>query len=118
MNLASRLEFVVMKRISLMLLFSFLAIVSHSAKVFAQHFELKLLGSYQTGVFAQGAAEIAAFDPASKRLFFVNANAATVDILDLSNPAQPVKINSINAKAYGASANSVDVKNGVVAVAI
>lgn len=83
-----------------------------------QHFELKLLGSYQTGVFDQGAAEIAAFDPISKRLFFVNAQAATVDILDLTDPAAPVKIASIDATAYGTSANSVDVKNGVVAVAI
>ncbi|MGH7493356.1 MAG: choice-of-anchor I family protein [bacterium] len=95
-----------------------LILVRYPSFAFSQHFELKLLGSYHTGVFAQGAAEIAAFDPASKRLFFVNANAATVDILDLSDPAQPVKIASINAAAYGAVANSVGVKNGVVAVAI
>jgi 3-phytase len=118
MKLVSRLQFVIVKRIALSLWFYCLAIVSPSEEIFAQHFELKMLGSYHTGVFAQGAAEIAAYDPASKRLFFVNANAATVDVLDLSNPGQPVKINSINATAYGAAANSVSVKKGVVAVAI
>lgn len=118
MNLVCRLQRIVEQRIVLFLLLSSFAIIAHSTKALSQQLELKLLGSYHTGVFAQGAAEIAAFDPASKRLFFVNANAATVDILDLSNPTQPVKIGSINATAYGASANSVDVKKGVVAVAI
>ncbi len=98
----------------------FLAFISvlNVSQASAQHFELKLLGSHHTGVYARGAAEIAAFDPAGKKLFFVNAQAATVDILDLSDPAAPVKIASIDATAYGASANSVSVKNGVVAVAI
>ena len=48
----------------------------------------------------------------------MNAQAVTVDILDLSDPAAPVKLASIAATAYGASANNVDVANGVVAVAI
>jgi len=76
------------------------------------------IGTYTTGVFANGAAEIPAYDPASKRLFVVNANAVTIDILDLSDPTNPQKIGEINATAFGAGANSVAVKNGIVAVAI
>lgn len=80
--------------------------------------ELNLIGSYQTGVFDEGAAEISAYDAESQRLFVINANAATIDILDLSDPTLPVLIAEIDATIYGALANSVAVNNGVVAVAI
>lgn len=76
------------------------------------------LGTYATGVFDQGAAEINAYDPASRRLFVVNADATTVDILDLTDPVRPTLLGTIDASAFGGSANSVAVKNGVVAVAI
>jgi hypothetical protein len=65
-----------------------------------------------------GAAEITAFDAASKRLFVVNSVLATVDVLDLANPAAPVKLASIDISALGASVNSVAVSNGLVALAI
>lgn len=80
--------------------------------------ELRLLGTYETGVFDEGAAEISAFDPVSKKLFVINAAAATVDILDLSNPAQPVKIGTLNTTSFGSGVNSVAVHNGVIAVAV
>lgn len=79
---------------------------------------LKVLGEHKTGVFNQGAAEIVAFDSDNKRVFKVNAQAATVDVLDISNPASPTLINTINASTFGASANSVAVNKGIVAVAI
>ena len=80
--------------------------------------DLNLLGRYSSGVFGQGAAEIVAYDATSKRLFVVNASAVTVDVLNLSNPANPVLLGTINAKAEGGSANSVAVRNGVLGVAI
>jgi hypothetical protein len=96
-----------------------LTMSSHPASAFTpDRVQLKLLGSYQTGVFDEGAAEIAAFDPLTDRLFFVNANAVTVDVLDLSDPASPVKISSIDVTDQGAGANSVDVYDGIVAVAV
>jgi len=79
---------------------------------------LAALGQHQTGVFAEGAAEIVAFDAGTQRVFKTNAQAATVDVLDISNPSNPVLVHTIDATALGASANSVAVNKGVVAVAI
>jgi len=82
--------------------------------------ELEKIGSYATGEFVKSAAEITAYDAASKRSFVVNALAGAVDVLDLSNPAKPVKVGRIEGKAVlaGAEINSVAVRNGVVAVAM
>ena len=55
----------------------------------AQAPSLRLLGTYETNVFDEGAAEIAAFDAARDRVFFVNADAGTVDVLDLDASATP-----------------------------
>lgn len=81
---------------------------------------LKLLGRYETGVFGQSAAEIPAYDAASKRGFVVNAQQGVVDVLDLSNPAAPAHIGKLDASrvAEGAVVNSVAVHGGVVALAI
>lgn len=81
---------------------------------------LQKIGGYSTGQFGVSAAEIPAFDAASKRLFVVNAQLGAVDVLDLSNPTNPVKIGVIDATAVlaGAEINSVAVHDGIVAVAI
>jgi hypothetical protein len=79
---------------------------------------LEMIGQHQTGVFAAGAAEIVAYDPKTRRMFTVNAAAATVDVLDISDPARPVLLATIDASKLGASANSVAAHNGIVAVAI
>lgn len=78
--------------------------------------ELNVLGSYKApgNVFD----EIVAHDAANQRLFVVNANAATVDVLDIRNPSAPVLVNTIDASREGASANSVAVYGDLVAVAI
>ncbi|HEX2223630.1 MAG TPA: alkaline phosphatase, partial [Thermoanaerobaculia bacterium] len=76
------------------------------------------LGTYATGVFDEGGAEIVAYDAASKRLFLVSAVAARVDILDIRRPAAPVKVGSLDLTPYGGGVNSVAVKNGLVAVAV
>ena len=57
-----------------------------------------------------------AHEPQTQRLFVVKATAA-VDVLDIRNPNAPVKVGEIGASPYGARVNSVDVNNGVVAVA-
>lgn len=80
--------------------------------------ELTPLGTFHTGSFDEGASEIAAYDPLSERVFVVNAQAVTVDILDISNPASPELVDTIDASALGGSANSVDIHDGIVAVAI
>ena len=79
---------------------------------------LNLLGSFSTGRFDESAAEIPAFDPTTQRLFVVNADATTVDVLDISDPTNPTLIGSIDAGAFGDSANSVAVNDGILAIAI
>ncbi|MEM6431725.1 MAG: choice-of-anchor I family protein [Deinococcota bacterium] len=91
--------------------------LSLSGSSFAQ-LSLTPLGSYATGVFDESAAEIPTYDPATQRLFVVNANNATVDILDISDPENPVLVMPFDASAYGDVANSVAISNGLVAVAI
>ena len=77
-------------------------------------------GRYQVDpfVFDEGAAEIVSYDAEQRRLYVVNSNARTVDVLDVSDPDNPMKIAAIDASAEGDSANSVAVAEGVVAVAI
>lgn len=81
---------------------------------------LQKIGSYQTGQYEVSAAEIPAYDAASKRLFVVNALVGAVDVIDLSDPTKPVKLGQLDATAVlaGSSINSVAVFNGTVAVAI
>ena len=68
------------------------------------------------GRYAGGGAEIAAYDRGSKRLFVTDADNQRVDIVNISNPANPVLAGSISV-APG-SPNSVAVDKGVVAVAV
>ena len=87
--------------------------------VFAQAgIELKLLGSYDSGIFGGGAAEIVAHDPETQRLFVVNGANKTIDVLDASDPANPVFAFAIDITPFGGNLNSVDVKDGVVAAAV
>jgi len=81
-------------------------------------FALTFLGRYDTGVFDESAAEIVSYDPVLKRLFVVNANQVAVEVLDISNPAQPTQVGILDASAMGGVANSVSVKNGIVAIAV
>ncbi len=75
------------------------------------------IGSFDGGVL--GASEITAYDSASRRLFVVNGANGTVDVLDISNPANPIKVGAISVLASGGGAvNSVAVDNGLVALAV
>lgn len=78
--------------------------------------KLSKVGEFKGG--AVGAAEITAYDVASRRLFVVNGANGTVDVLDLSNPAAPAKLGAIDISRLGATVNSVAVHDGLVALAI
>lgn len=80
--------------------------------------DLNLVGRYASGIFDDGGAEIVAYDPSTQRVFVVNASAVTVDVIDMADPGHPVLLDTIDASAEGASANSVAVFGGVAAVAI
>ncbi len=75
---------------------------------------LSPIGSYETGVFDESSAEIVAYF--GDRLFVVNALAGTVDVLDVSDPAEPVKLFSL---ANDGVAGSVAVRaDGLGAIAL
>ena len=94
-----------------------LSIRSASAQV--QHPKLSVLGTFRAGPFDEGAAEIVAHDPASRRLFVVNGADRTVDILDMKTPSALRRIAQISIPSeYGRAANSLAVRNGIVAVAV
>lgn len=67
-----------------------------------------------------GAAEISTYCKKTKKLFVVNNSSGNnkIDVIDFSNPANPVLLTSINVAAYGGLVNSVDVKDGKLAAAI
>lgn len=84
---------------------------------------LQPAGRYQSpsAGFATGAAEIVAYDKGTRRIFVVNAQDGTVDVLNATDPSSLVKVGQIDARAAGprlGAANSVAVRNGLVAVAI
>ncbi|HMB91282.1 MAG TPA: choice-of-anchor I family protein, partial [Rhodothermales bacterium] len=79
---------------------------------------LELLGRYETGLFDEGAAEIVAYDAPTQRLFFVNAESNDVVVLDISDPANPIEVFTLDPSDYGNEANSVAISNGLVAVAV
>ncbi|MBF2097627.1 MAG: choice-of-anchor I family protein [Gloeomargaritaceae cyanobacterium C42_A2020_066] len=89
-----------------------------SAPTATNALELVKLGTFNTGFFNKGAAEIVAQDKATQRLFVINGADETVDVLDAADPTSIQKLFSIDITPYGASPNSVAVKNGIVAVAI
>ena len=82
--------------------------------------ELVKIGRYESGIFGASAAEIPAFDAASKRLFVVNAKKGMVDVLDMTQPENPVHLGELSARAYLAESevNSVAVHQGIVALAV
>ena len=87
--------------------------------------ELTPLGTLATGIFDDGAAEIVAYDPGTKRLFVVNGANATIDVLDISDPSNPTALTPIDVTIWDgmgvnedAKANSVAVHDGLVAAAI
>jgi len=79
---------------------------------------MEVIGTYETGIFDEGAAEIVAHDARNQRVFVINANDATVDVLDINDPANPSKMKQIDVSDYGKVANSVAVYKNLVAVAV
>ena len=79
---------------------------------------LTAIGTYASGIFDAGGAEIVAYDPRTRWLFVVNAQAATVDVLSIRDPSRPEKVGEIDVTPFGAVANSVAVHDGVIAVAV
>ncbi|GAA1724832.1 choice-of-anchor I family protein [Microbacterium paludicola] len=78
-------------------------------------FTLSPTGTFETGLFDEGASEIV--QHYGERLFSVNAAAGTVFVIDASDPANPTQLFELGAE--GAVANSVAIREdglGVVAL--
>ena len=83
-------------------------------------------GRYQSNIFDQSAAEIVTFDKLTQQTFVVNAQSGKIDVLNSSNIDAPTLANKLNIKAdikqhlneEAGAANSIDVYNGLLAVAI
>ncbi len=79
---------------------------------------LTQISSVTLGPYNTSSAEIAAYDSATKKLFVINGNLNSLNIINIANPASPIILDTLYMSAYGSSANSVAVKNGIVAVAV
>lgn len=79
---------------------------------------LTQISSVTLGPYNTSSAEIVAYDSATKKLFVINGNLNSLNIINITNPASPVILDTLYMSAYGSSANSVAVKNGIVAVAV
>lgn len=77
---------------------------------------LQRLGTYESGLIDESAAEIIAYDAKSQRVLVTNANDQSVDVISIRFPRFPRRLFSIDLSPYGAP-NSVAVSNGVIAVA-
>lgn len=79
--------------------------------------QLELLGSYSNGEAGYNSAEIVSYDAVSQRLFIVNSVATKLEIVDFSNPENPIMVNSVDLSSYG-GINSVAVDQGRIAAAM
>src|SRR5688572_7112221 len=81
---------------------------------------LTQIGRYEAGTCTPACtrAEIAAYDPATKRLFAINANQLRLDVLDISTPSNPVPALAPVPLGSGLLPNSVAIHEGIVAVAL
>lgn len=91
-----------------------------AAPAFAQEGALTLtpLGTYAAGAFDEGAAEIVAFHPATSQLYVVNGATASIDILNIADPAAPTLVSSIDVTPYAEGSTHVTVFGDLLAVAL
>ena len=84
-------------------------------------FQATQVGRFENDVFAEGAAEIVAHDPGTQRLFASNGNQNRLDVLDMRDPAEITRVDSIVPTEVFPDAGGfthVEVNDGVVAVGV
>ncbi len=82
----------------------------------ARDITLAPVGTYATGLTGGTSAETSAL--ARGRLYVTNSTGNTLDVVDVSNPAAPVRERRVDLSAWGTGVNSVDAVRGLVAVAV
>ncbi len=90
----------------LTVLFAFaLSLLASAASAAPLPLQLDFLGRTPAG--GQETAEIAAFDPVSKRVFATDATNNRLGIYDFSNPSAPSPVTQVDLSPWGAGPNSV-----------
>lgn len=85
-----------------------------STSYFAQrsnNLTIQRLGTFSTGLFNEGGAEIVTYDARTQRLFVVNLGFASIDVIDIHNPVKPQLAFRIDISPFGSQANSVAVNS-------
>lgn len=99
---------------------SLVAIVAFCSALAQQGQILQYLSRFtQTPVsFDKGACEVVTYDPATRTAIVNDANTNKLTFINMSNPSAPTFIRDVFLLAYNGAANSIAIKNGVVAVAL
>jgi hypothetical protein len=91
----------------------------------AKTLTMEVLGTYESGIFDDSGAEITAYEPSTQRAFVVNSGKGVVDVLDLTDPSMPTGIGSLDVSKNlvdeslaAGGANSIAVRDGILAVAV
>ena len=80
---------------------------------------LSVVGSYRGGMFSEntpGGPPV--YDLLTRRIYVASADRRAIEGLDVSNPAKPRKVVSIDLNPYGGEANSLALHRGVLAVTV
>ncbi|MGB3691695.1 MAG: choice-of-anchor I family protein [Spirulinaceae cyanobacterium] len=95
--------------------YSFIPLFFGALSTPAIAFSLTPIGTFETGIFDESAAEIPAYDPLTKSLFVTNGESNQIDVLDLTNPSSPALKFSIS---LAGGVNSVAYSNNIIAAAV
>ena len=68
--------------------------------------------------FANGVAEISAYDRVTQQVFSTNPDDESVEVTDISDVENPISAGSIDITPFGGNLNSVSAQNGMLAIAI
>ena len=79
---------------------------------------LEFQGRFSTGIFADSASQINAFDSTTQRAFVTNNADISLDIIDFSNPQEPTLFQQVDLSNFGAVVNSVAIFGELVAVVV
>ncbi|MDD7885603.1 esterase-like activity of phytase family protein [Flavivirga sp. 57AJ16] len=77
---------------------------------------LQHLATYNTN--EEGSAETVAHDVTNQQAFFTNSATNSFTIVDISTPATPTLVNTVDLSTYGAGPNSIAIKGNIVAIAV
>jgi len=101
-----------------LLLLAILSIFALPASAQTDALTLEPIGTYASGTFDEGAAEIIAYHAGTQTLYVVDGNEGTIDRLDISDPTAPTLTSQISLSDYGDAATHVAIYGDLVAVAV